>query len=253
MLASAAKQYEEQLLITARAVSEVRRISTRGARVAARKITIYQAESIAVSIQSAPLVLQEQGISSASTGTVAAGSLITSSATLTSMLEQAATDAAFDRIVTALVNDAGRTAALADSGTRQAVTGYVRSLLPPSCSRCAILAGRVYRYSTGFLRHPQCDCLMTPTDQTVGPSLVLDPMEAFDKGWIRGLSKADSEAVRNGADLGRVVNVRRHRAGLSIGSSVARRRGRLTPEGCAIFASDIEDFRRLLRKYGYIL
>lgn len=34
------------------------------------------------------------------------------------------------------------------------VGGYVRMLNPPSCSRCAILAGRWYRKSAGFARHP---------------------------------------------------------------------------------------------------
>lgn len=34
--------------------------------------------------------------------------------------------------------------------------GYVRVLNPPSCGRCAILAGRFYRWSAGFQRHPMC-------------------------------------------------------------------------------------------------
>lgn len=216
-------------------------------------LALYQLRAVELSIDSARGVLAEQGISAAATGDrVATGSLLTSPARTSMILEKAANDAAFQRIVGALVNDASRTASLVDIGRREAVTGYVRSLIPPSCSRCAILAGRVYRYSTGFRRHPRCDCLMTPTNQSIGPTLVTDPADAYERGWIRGLSKGDREAVDSGADIARVVNVRRKAAGLSVGSSVAVRTGALTPEGCAIFSSDPEDFRRLLRKFGYL-
>lgn len=52
------------------------------------------------------------------------------------------------------VQDAGRLAVSAGIIARPHVAGYVRALTPPSCSRCAILAGRWYRYSAGFARHP---------------------------------------------------------------------------------------------------
>lgn len=32
----------------------------------------------------------------------------------------------------------------------------------PACGRCILLSGRSYRYSTGFLRQPRCDCSMRP-------------------------------------------------------------------------------------------
>jgi hypothetical protein len=253
MLAAAARQYDEQVRIATLAVRQAERKAGRGSRSVARILATYQARAIELSIDSAPDVLAEQGISTATTqDRVAAAGLVTAPATSAAMLDQADTDAAFSRIVAALVNDAGRTASLVDLGRREAVTGYVRSLNPPSCSRCAILAGRVYRYSQGFQRHPRCDCLMTPTNQTIGPALVTDPQEAYDKGWIRGLSSKDREAVDAGADLGQVVNVRRKAAGLKVGSSVAVRAGRLTPEGCAIYSSDHDDFLRLLRKFGYL-
>src|SRR5690606_32784856 len=41
--------------------------------------------------------------------------------------------------------------------------GYTRMLNPPSCSRCAILAGRWFRWNDGFQRHPQCDCVHIPS------------------------------------------------------------------------------------------
>lgn len=52
------------------------------------------------------------------------------------------------------VQDTGRSATAAGIAVRPRVGGYVRMLVPPSCSRCVILAGRWYRYSAGFARHP---------------------------------------------------------------------------------------------------
>lgn len=63
---------------------------------------------------------------------------------------------ALDMIVRTQVADAGRAADQAALVARPAAGGYVRLLVPPSCSRCAILAGRWYRYSAGFSRHPRC-------------------------------------------------------------------------------------------------
>lgn len=53
------------------------------------------------------------------------------------------------------VADAGRVAdGVAITGSRHG--GYVRMLSPPSCSRCAVLAGRWYAWNAGFDRHPRC-------------------------------------------------------------------------------------------------
>lgn len=53
-----------------------------------------------------------------------------------------------------MVQDAGRMAVGLAIASRPRVTGWVRMLNPPSCSRCALLAGRWYRWSSGFRRHP---------------------------------------------------------------------------------------------------
>jgi hypothetical protein len=164
MLRSAARQYAEQTRITELAVRQARRQSVRGTRVVSRLIATYQAESVTLSLGSAAACSPSKASRLPRPATASPQArLLTTPARSAALLDQAATDAAFDRIVAALVNDAGRTASLVDVGRRPAVTGYVRSLNPPSCSRCAVLAGRVYRYSTGFQRHPRCDCLMTPT------------------------------------------------------------------------------------------
>ena len=57
----------------------------------------------------------------------------------------------FDRIVSSLASDtAGRSAMGAFTASRNEEIGHIRTLIPPSCSRCAILAGRFYRWSDGF-------------------------------------------------------------------------------------------------------
>lgn len=252
MLTSSLEQYRQQQRISALALIEARRAASRGGAAVAAVIGTYQAEAAGLTFGSTAAVLAEQGIMAPAVGAASLSAILTAPAVSVDLLAKAATDAALDTLVLALVQDAGRTAASVDIGRRPTLTGYVRSLLPPSCSRCAILAGRVYRYSTGFERHPRCDCLMTPTTQLVGPSLITDPTEAYERGWVRGLSKGDVEAIENGADLGRVVNIRRKQAGLSVGSSVTTRGGRLTPQGIQRVAKDRTEAVRLLRANGYI-
>lgn len=248
MLTSARRQYVEQQEIAAAGLSQARRVAPRGSVQVARVVGRYQAAAVLLALEFAPLVLGEQGISSAAEGRVAAESLLTGSAAA-GMFDRALTAKAFDRLVLSLVNDAGRTAQSVDLATRPAVTGYVRSLSPPSCSRCAVLAGRVYRYSTGFRRHPRCDCLMTPTNETVGGSLVTK----LSLDQIKGLSADERAAVEAGADLGQVVNVHRKQAGLVVGSSVVERAGRPTPAGIYRIASDKAEALTLLRRFGYVL
>lgn len=58
------------------------------------------------------------------------------------------------------------------------VTGYVRMLVPPSCGRCAILAGKRYAINKGFERHPGCDCKHIPASESVAGDLSVD-FEAY--------------------------------------------------------------------------
>lgn len=59
-----------------------------------------------------------------------------------------------DLITRTQVQDAGRVGTSVATAARPEVTGYVRMLTPPSCSRCVVLAGRWYRWDAGFARHP---------------------------------------------------------------------------------------------------
>jgi hypothetical protein len=252
MLRSAASQYVEQQQLAALGLSQARRAGARGAVQAAKVINRYQATSALLALEFVPLVLSEQGISDRAVGRPVVDAMVTGSSTV-GLLDQAQTDTAFDRLVLSLISDAGRTATSVDMATRPAVTGYVRSLVAPSCSRCAILAGRVYRYSTGFQRHPRCDCLMTPTNDTAGRELVTDPTDLFNRGQITGLSRADADAINAGADMGQVVNVRSKAAGLTNGSSVFTRAGRPTPAGIYGMTTSKAEALTLLRRFGYVL
>lgn len=165
--------------------------------------------------------------------------------------------------------DAGRGAAHVGMVARPAVTRYVRMLNTPSCSRCAILAGRVYRLQTAFARHPRCDCRHIPTTENIAKDLTTDT-DAYFKSLNRSeqdriFTKAGGEAIRSGADIGQVVNARRGmysadgrlltREGTTRRGSAGKRlkgRQRLMPETIYSEARDREHAIELLRQHGYL-
>lgn len=250
MLKSARDQYRRQQILNALALRGVRNAKTGWQ--AAAVIAFLQAQSITLALSGAAAALAEQGITAPGAGAVAAESLVTERGILQDLIAATDSPAALDRLAVSLVADAGRTASTVDMGRRVAVTGYVRSLNPPSCGRCAVLAGRVYRRSQGFQRHPLCDCVMTPTVLAEGKSLVTDGRQLALDGGVRGLSKADQWAVDHGADLGKVVNVHRKQAGLTVGSSVYTRGSQLTPQGVLAAASTPEQAIEMLARNGYL-
>lgn len=195
-------------------------------------------------------MLAEQGIRSARDVTLSPLAFTTARGRTAGMLEQVRTDLEFDRIVSALVSDAGRSAESVATAARPNV-GYVRFLSPPSCARCAILAGRVYRYSQGFQRHPGCDCTMAPTT-VANPAFVHDPVALMEAGQVTGLSKADRRAIADGADMGRVVNVRRSAAGLRSSGRVLARRGKPTPEAIYARTTTRDEAVQALTAAGYV-
>jgi hypothetical protein len=187
--------------------------------------------------------------------------------------------ATLDMILSTQVADSFRSSASVAMETRPTVTKYVRMLVPPSCSRCAILAGS-YSRQTAFRRHPRCDCVAIPATEATSTDLVSDA-RVDPKDYFNSLSKveqdrvftaAGAQAIRDGADIGRVVNARRKAAGLTqaqvLGSrrslvrdtqgrfttSELRGRGvRLLPESIYELAGDDRDLAlRMLRQHGYI-
>lgn len=106
-------------------------------------------------------------------------------------------------------SDAGRAAVEAGMTVRPHATGFYRMLQLPSCARCAIQAGRFFRYNQGFERHPNCDCVHIPV-QEADDSIAFDARKAIAAGEVTGLSDAERRAIIEfGADPSQVVNARR--------------------------------------------
>jgi len=183
------------------------------------------------------------------------------------------------------VADAARQAVGVLTASRKNLGGTVRVLNPPSCQRCAILAGRFYRWSQGFDRHPRCDCVNMPAERKAwaeAEGFITDPMVAYRNGEIHDLTNAQTKAIDEGADIGQVVNAYR---GISTTATQTRLRpsnltrgavepgmpdllsgilgarasvGRterarvLTPEGIYRQAKSRDEAIALLREHGYI-
>lgn len=172
---------------------------------------------------------------------------------------------ALDMIVRTQVADAGRAADQVAIVADRTMTGYVRMLQPPSCSRCVVLAGRRYRWNQGFRRHPRCDCVHIPTAEDSADDLRTNPRAYFDSltpaEQDRAFTAAGAQAIRDGADVARVVNARRAiytAGGRTFTRDSTTRRGtgrqvRLTPDQIYIEAGgDRDEALRLLRLHGYI-
>jgi hypothetical protein len=193
--------------------------------------------------------------------------------------EAAAFMASVEQLIASEVADAGRSASQVEFVARPLWTNYVRLLSPPSCGRCAILAGRIYRDIEAFQRHPGCDCVMVP---------VTDWQDAHDEGLVsafnidqvRGLSEADVRSIRDGADPAQVINATRGLSapGVTAAQTIQTRAGRtlkltsdgttkrsawrkanptlpvrLRPESIYAFANgDRDEAVRLLRLHGYL-
>ena len=156
----------------------------------------------------------------------------------TALRDVEASLAMYTRTLTA---DAGRDAVQVGMVARPHVRGYYRMLRPPSCARCAILAGKFFRWNTGFQRHPRCDCVHIPVAES-DDSLLFDARKAIAAGRVTGLSRADREAIlEHGADPSQVVNARRgmysDSAGRRFTTEGATRRG---VAGARILARDVE-------------
>lgn len=111
-----------------------------------------------------------------------------------------------------LLSDTSRQSEALAIGVRP-VTGYVRMLVAPSCSRCVVLAGKWFRKNQGFQRHPRCDCRHVPSSEGVAGDMTMDSGAYFDSLTTgqqdKTFTKAGAEAIRNGADVNQVVNARR--------------------------------------------
>lgn len=174
-----------------------------------------------------------------------------------------------------LLSDTARQSESLGMGVRP-VTGYVRMLTAPSCSRCVLLAGKRVKSGTAFLRHPGCDCRHIPASESVAGDITVSPADYFEsltpEQQNKTFGKAGAEAIRAGADPGQVVNARRGmkasqvggrkvlttteattKRGLASRGRTGRAGARLMPETIAQAATDKDDYLRLLRVNGYLI
>jgi hypothetical protein len=249
-LRSASRHYRLSALLARRAVTEARKARPRGSVAVVSAVVTHQAAQAAMSQTAVGQMLAEQEIDAAAEALLNSIAFTTEANALLAMIDSAG-DPGFDRLVESLVQDAGRAAESVASTVRPNIW-HVRYLSPPSCGRCAVLAGRVYRYSEGFQRHPNCDCTMIPTT-VANPAFMHDPADLIHAGQVSGLSKSDLRALTDGADLGQVVNVRLRKAGLQQPGRVLGRRGRPTPEGIYASTNTREEAVAALKAAGYVL
>lgn len=247
--AAARSNYRLSALISRRAVREARKARRQGVPAVATVVVAHQIAQAQTSQSAVADMLAEQDIESAADALLNLASFTTAVADLERMIDAAASAYEFDRLIESITTDAARAAESVAVAVRPDIY-HVRYVNPPCCARCAILAGRVYRWSSGFERHPGCDCSMIPT--TIAAPYAQDPDELVREGLVRGLSKADTQALADGANLGRVVNVRSRKAGLLEAGHALTRAGRPTPAGIYRMASDRDDALSLLARYGYI-
>ncbi|MFF2544000.1 hypothetical protein ACFVUY_15695 [Kitasatospora sp. NPDC058063] len=183
------------------------------------------------------------------------------------------------------ITDTARTATSVAMAAHPRCQGYVRVVHAPACARCIVLAGRQYSHSTGFARHPRCDCGMEPLADSTKPQLA-DPKDLFEamtpEQRHRAFGGAAVKAIESGADISALVNARRgmqtvttSRGTVSITSESTTRRGlggrnlgdvektadsryarrtetRMMPEEIMRRAKTREQQIDLLTKHGYI-
>lgn len=182
-------------------------------------------------------------------------------------------------IVATQVQDAARVADLVGMAARPRGVMFVRVVRLPACARCIILSGQTYSVSEGFLRHPGCDCAVLPflggdEAEVPSPRQLFEEMPAEEQR--RRFGEAGAEAIREGADLGQVVNARRGMTQAGTTTEGVTRRGiagrrlgefrredgrrletsrtpRLMPEEILRRASTAEERRALLFRHGYLI
>lgn len=214
VLASAREHYLRQRNLTVLALAAARRAEGNPARLAAL-VTAFQLLAATDAAESVGLMLAEQNITAdpeAAVNVTALAGVASDGRPLDSLMGIDFTPHQLGLVVATQVQDAARQAASVSIASRPRVSGYVRMLNTPSCSRCIVLAGKRYRWNAGFRRHPRCDCRHIPTAEDVAGDLTSDSADYFNSLTAteqdRIFTKAGAESIRLGADMSQVANVR---------------------------------------------
>lgn len=294
MLASATEYYNRQQRITLAAIIRAGKAKGKGPAEIAKIIAAFQVLAVREALKALDDMLDEQHIDVTPLAIPAPVALVGSTSAgfpLEAPFQAPTSNAAFDMIVASQLQDVARNMIGIGVAARPHM-GYVRQINAGACSRCAVLAGRFYKWSDGFLRHPRCGCKNIPTLQGQSEGLTTTPDQYFaslgQTEQDRIFTKAGARAIRDGADMSQVVNVYRRSAGMQYaqvspiktrivnGKTVkyttegTTKRGvaakaqlrlrtngpqqmRLMPESIYQIATDQADAIRLLKLYGYVL
>lgn len=194
------------------------------------------------------------------------------------------------RYTATAVADTARSATQVAMAADRRCVAYMRVVELPACARCIILAGQTYSYSSGFLRHPRCDCQTLPLRErdwggVQSPRQLYEAMTPAQRR--NAFTVAGARAIDDGGDIEQIVNARRgmqvaHVHGRDVqattqgttkrsfygrrlraaGGEFAKVPGqrytrsttpRLMPEEIFRIADDRAEQLRLLRRYGYIV
>lgn len=154
------------------------------------------------------------------------------------------------------IADANREAVAAAIGARPHVEGWVRMLNPPSCKRCIILAGKWFRWNEGFQRHPRCDCRHIPSAENIAGDFRTDPYETFRSmskdQQDRMFGKSEARAIRDGADIYRVVNISTRGLGTARAARLYGTPSRMTVDDIYRVAGHRTNAIKMLTEHGYI-
>jgi hypothetical protein len=155
-----------------------------------------------------------------------------------------------------VLGDTGRGVVGADIAQRNGL-GYTRMLVPPSCSRCAVLAGTWYRWNQGFQRHPRCDCRHIPCTENASGDFTTDPYAYFrslsPEQQRRVFGQTDARAINDGGDIYRVVNIRQRGLGTSKQAIRFGTPTRMTVDDIYKVAGSRKNAIQLMQREGFIL
>lgn len=160
-----------------------------------------------------------------------------------------------DMALQTAVTDAARQAAQVEVVARPRM-GFVRQVNPPCCPRCAVLAGKWYRSNDIQRRHPGCDCSLIPSLENISGDLTTDVRKLHESGGVRGLSKAQRDAIDGGEDIVKVFNQSRDRwrERMAVLRAEAKRdaRRQVSPEDFMSSLVSQVEAKRGLRAAGFI-
>lgn len=249
---SASRYYALSALLASQAAREAAAARPFGFDRIAAVVLRFQVIAAIFAERGVTTMLADQGYDLEPEARINPTAFVTPRESIEAMTAATETEYEFQRLLESMTQETARAVQQVSVAAQAQPIGWVRHLTLPSCSRCALLAGRVYRYSDGFLRHPGCDCTMTPVADN-DFAVTYDAEGLAREGKVTGLSKADLRALEEGADFGRIVNVRSKAAGLTVSGRVLTRAGRPTPEGIFREAgSDRAKALELLARNGYL-